>query len=114
MAQEFELHIDSREYLAALHRAVEKMKLTSAADLARFGLDVQNRARALSPVDTGRLRSSIQSVPGVEDAGPYVEIGTNVKYARFVEFGTRHARAQPFLRPALMEAAHSWRWTGQR
>ena len=40
-----------------------------------------------TPVDTGRLRSSIG--PRFMDDGLTGEVGTNVKYAPHVEFGTR-------------------------
>jgi hypothetical protein len=52
------------------------------------GLQVTNRAKRLCPVDTGRLRASIQtSPPGVNGRGIVVRSGTNVKYARFVHGG---------------------------
>lgn len=31
-------------------------------------------------------------------------VGTNVEYSVFVEFGTRHMQARPYLRPAVREA----------
>lgn len=74
-------------------------------------------------IDTGLLRNSITfavsgghaaisnyksddgSASGVysgtlPDGEKAVYIGTNVEYAIFVEMGTRHAKAYPFLRPA--------------
>jgi HK97 gp10 family phage protein len=104
--------VDARGFTKGLERAVARIKITSTEDLTRFGLGVQNRARELCPVDTGRLRSSIQSVAGTDRDGPFVEVGTNVNYAMPVEFGTSKAKAQPFLRPALAEEAGSFRWTG--
>lgn len=66
--------------------------------LARLGNRVLSVAVALCPVDTGRLRSSIEMVfVGVLA----VRVGTNVEYALYVEMGTRDSPAQPFLRPAL-------------
>jgi HK97 gp10 family phage protein len=60
-------------------------------------------------VDTGRLRSSIQTTGVRHDAGgSYVQVGTNVDYAVFVEFGTRHAAAQPYMRPAFANALSRW------
>lgn len=108
------IDVDDRDFIRGLERAVSKIKATSAQDLLRFGLGVQNRARELCPVDTGRLRSSIHSTPGHDAQGPFVEIGTNVVYALPVEFGTSKAPAQPFLRPGLAEEASSFRWTGAR
>ena len=53
--------------------------------LARSGFTVEAEAKRRSPVDTGRLRASIAT-----DVQPFmVSIGSNVKYAPFVEFGTR-------------------------
>ena len=56
-------------------------------------------------VRTGRLRSSITTVPGSNDLGPYVDIGTNVFYGRILEVeGTRAGTFYPFLGPALAMA----------
>jgi HK97 gp10 family phage protein len=72
-----------------------------AAELTKRALRVNNRAKQLCPVDTGRLRSSIAMRLEAEAGRLIAVIGTNVEYAPYVEFGTRHMRAQPFLRPAL-------------
>lgn len=60
-----------------------------ARDLAKRAIRVQNRARQLCPVDTGRLRSSIQFRLGGSIAGLFADVGTNVVYARLVHDGTR-------------------------
>lgn len=52
--------------------------------LLRAAVLIEGRARRNAPVDTGHLRSLITHEP-IE--GGYL-IGTNVEYARFVEFGT--------------------------
>lgn len=52
-------------------------------------------------VDTGRLRASYTHEVGEDARGPYVDIGTNVEYAPFLEFGTRHIAPRPHLRPAV-------------
>jgi len=54
-------------------------------------------------VDTGRLRASYTWRIGRDARGPYVEIGTDVLYAPFLEFGTRKMAARPHLRPAVNE-----------
>jgi HK97 gp10 family phage protein len=61
-------------------------------------LNVQSGARRRTPVDTGRLRNSVTHE--LTPDGLSARIGTNVEYAPFVEFGTRRARAQPYLFPA--------------
>ena len=64
-------------------------------------ITVENKAKHLVPVDTGRLKSSItykvsQSVYDITGT-----IGTDVEYAPYVELGTSRMNAQPFLVPAL-------------
>ncbi len=68
---------------------------------------IERYAKQITPVDTGRLRASIGG--GVFRGGHYPagygikigkfrgEIGTNVKYAPFVHWGTKYMRARPFL-----------------
>lgn len=77
--------------------------------LKKLGVRVQRAAKRLSPVDTGRLRSSIAEELGRDGQGLVERIGTNVEYAPHVEFGTRRMRAQPFLRPALDAANTVWK-----
>lgn len=73
-----------------------------ARHLTRLAVTVQNEARRLCPVDTGRLRSSITHQVRTDPRGVVARVGTNVVYAPFIELGTRFAEAQPFLRPALL------------
>jgi len=54
-------------------------------------------AQFLTPVDTGRLRASIEYRADEEK----VVIGSNVEYALYVEKGTRKQKAQPYLTPAV-------------
>lgn len=57
-------------------------------------------------VRTGRLRASITWRLGKDGESPYVDVGTAVHYAPYVELGTSRMDARPFLRPAL-EAART-------
>lgn len=70
----------------------------AAAAVNEATLNVQTRSKRNAPVDTGRLRSSIQ----VEtfNAGLAQRVGTRVNYAAYQEFGTVKMKAQPFLFPA--------------
>lgn len=52
-------------------------------------------------VDTGQLRSSYTWRLGSDVRGDYVEVGTNVKTAPWLEFGTRRMRPRPHLRPSI-------------
>lgn len=78
-----------------------------ARDLARRAVRVDNTAKRLCPVDTGRLRASITWRLEHDAQGLLAVIGTNVEYAPHVEFGTIYMAAQPFLRPALESARHA-------
>lgn len=51
----------------------------------------------------GRLKHSIKSVKASLDQGSLLTywVDSPTYYTRYVEFGTRHAHAQPFLRPAV-------------
>lgn len=69
----------------------------------RRGQVLHRASRPGSPpaVDTGRLRASYTWRVGEDAQGPYVEIGTNVLYAPFLEFGTRKMAPRPHLRPSV-------------
>lgn len=71
-----------------------------ARDLLRRGYRVEGAAKRGCPVDHGRLRSSITTRLISRDGMMIVEVGTDVKYARWVHDGTgiygpRHARIFP-------------------
>lgn len=65
---------------------------------------IEAAAKRLCPVDTGRLRSSITHDVNRRGRTVVGRVGTNVDYAKHVEFGTRYQSAQPFLRPAAASA----------
>lgn len=77
-------------------KAMERAKIRG---LNAIGASAEGHAKAICPVDTGRLRNSITHT---ED-GTYAYIGTNVEYAPYVELGTSRQKAQPYLRPAATE-----------
>lgn len=67
--------------------------------LNKKAIRIVREAQKNSPVDTGRLRSSITFEE--KENGIGVSVGTNVQYAKFQEFGTENMPAQPYLRPAM-------------
>lgn len=73
-------------------------------DLLRRTIKVEGQAKRLCPVDTGRLRASVTHALERDDQGLYGIVGTDVRYAPYIELGTRYMRAQPYLRPALRAA----------
>lgn len=72
----------------------------SGAAVQRVALEVMKDAKQFAPVDTGNLRRSITATGDGTDW----QVGTNVEYAVYQEFGTSRMRAQPFLGPALNAA----------
>ena len=72
-------------------------------------INVRNEARSLSPVgETGDLRQSITYQTGETGGGLSVNlnknqgaVGSALDYSIYQEFGTRHMKPQPFLRPAV-------------
>jgi HK97 gp10 family phage protein len=91
--------IDTSE-LAAL-----AAELAGAPGRAQAGALIHNRlsagrveatAKSLVPVETGLLRGSITA----DVSGLIAEIGTDVPYAGFVEYGTSRMAPQPYMGPA--------------
>ena len=52
---------------------------------------------------TSDLVNSVDSAVVVQGRGHKMVVGTNVKYAPYVELGTRKSWAYPFLKPAMTE-----------
>jgi HK97 gp10 family phage protein len=65
---------------------------------------VVSNAKRLVPVDTYNLHDNIESQVGPEGGKIVARVGTDVEYGLYVEQGTSRARAQPWLRPAAMQA----------
>lgn len=62
------------------------------------GLMAERYAKALCPVDTGRLRNSITH----QVDGKTLMVGTNVEYAPYVELGTsKNKGPRPYIRPSI-------------
>lgn len=64
--------------------------------LLAIGAAAEGHAKALTPVDTGRLRSSMSHAA----SGDAAYIGTNVEYAPYVEFGSVHNKAHHMIEKA--------------
>ena len=89
------------------------------AGMIDCAIKVVSQAKAITPVQKGRLRNSImwKSVDktgglnnsGGEKAEPLEEkggdmdvvVGSNVEYAGWIEYGTRYMAPQPILRPSI-------------
>lgn len=80
--------MDVRIDAAALNNLLRGPSGPVIIDLARRAIRVQNRAKQLCPVDTGRLRASITYEIRLDNRSPYALVGTNVFYAPYQEEGT--------------------------
>lgn len=63
--------------------------------------ETEGLAKLRVPVDTGALKNSIASRVEIRGDSVVGEVGTNLHYAPYIEFGTRFSAAQPFLVPAF-------------
>jgi hypothetical protein len=86
---------------------VRRAILVEAA--AKTGWSAPPSAPGQKPgVRTGLLRSSITWRLGADALSPFVDVGSSVVYAPYVELGTSRMAARPFLRPALQAARASF------
>lgn len=116
------IHVDGVQQLVASLDAIDRQaRAELGREVMRTALAVQAGAKRGVPVDTGRLRNSIAVARS--DDGLSAEVGTNVQYARRIEFGfigadrlgrRYHQRPRPYLFPALEaeRAGHVQRVTG--
>lgn len=106
---------DFDKLINRLNASKTSVQIATVKGVKRAGLLVQGDAQRLVPVDTGRLRTSITTTVEETPTGAVAEVGTNVFYAPYVEYGTgkrgddavSHRQdwigqaPQPFLRPAF-------------
>lgn len=80
-----------------LVRSIKAWEGDKSREVARLvvstAYEIERDAKKAAPVDTGRLRASITRQVGKNERFPSAVVGTNVKYAPFVEFGTGRAGA---------------------
>lgn len=99
------LSIDTSEVRALASRvagAGQRIGATGSAILRKTAYDIEGDAKALAPVDTGALRSSIStSISGDGRSGQMAaEIGPTVEYGVYQEYGTSTQPGTPFMGPA--------------
>lgn len=87
---------NAKDLAKKFDKDVERIKqfLEIAVKKATFLVERESKIRA--PVDTGRLRSSIQT----EIRPLTATIYPTVNYALFVHEGTRYLKSRPFMRDA--------------
>lgn len=81
--------------------AIKNIKVALSDGLVDATDVLEKKAKSNAPKDTGALAKSIDSEP-IGDLE--IRVGTDVKYASSVEYGTIHMTANPFLRPAIKES----------
>jgi len=85
------------EFQAALESFSTDLQVEIRKVLQSIGRDIKEYARAIVPVRTGFLRSSIY----YETVEWDLTVGARSLYAAFVEFGTRYMHPRPYLGPAF-------------
>lgn len=89
-----------RQLKAKLERLKDDVPAAAREAAEEEAGDLSENIRADAPVLTGHLRDS------VEYDGPRVIIGAD--YAAYVEDGTEHMDAQPFIEPNLRRSRESY------
>lgn len=112
----------------------DKLREAAKAIVKNAAFNVEHRAKDKAPVDTGALKSSIYTV--TSESSGYAEaasgagavngnatmqseeprpdratlavVHAGMDYATYVEFGTVHMGAQPFLVPAVEDERPDW------
>jgi HK97 gp10 family phage protein len=80
-----------------LPKIIVGMEEKAALIVAKTAHDLEAHAKLRAPVDTGFLRSSIRAV---RISPTHWQVIVGAEYGVYVEYGTRHMGAQPYLRPA--------------
>jgi HK97 gp10 family phage protein len=93
------MNLDIADVLASLEDATEIMPELNIA-VRDTAFNIERSAKLAAPVDTGRLRGSITTDFKPSETNPEAEVGTNVEYADYVEYGTYKMAAKPYLNPA--------------
>lgn len=105
--------IDTGPFVRAAEAALRDFGHEGESFVNGIADQVVDVAQSLAPVASGALQASIRKgLAGRTSKGPYVDVGANVPYAIFVEYGTYKDRAQPFMRPALAAAGKAGRSAG--
>lgn len=100
---------DTKKLIETLQKFPKNIQKNVMVGAVRAGANViRDEARRKVPIKTGTLKKSIVSIQRKAQNGLITFSVTPSKgkpndgwYAHFVEFGTSHSSAKPFLRPAF-------------
>ena len=81
------------EAVSKINAVGEEARTEIRVQTSRSARNIERKAKLAVSVDTGVLRGSIQ--PQFFDDGMTADIGTNIEYAPFVEFGRLAGRMPP-------------------
>jgi len=88
-----------------LRNLPRNLRARGRAHVMRTAAAIEGQAKVLCPVDTGALRASIM----VTETGEMsAEVGPHTEYESYIEFGTVHMAAQPYMTPAAEGARPAW------
>lgn len=100
---------DTKKLIETLQKFPKNIQKNVMVGAVRAGANIiRDEARRKVPIKTGTLKKSIVSIQRKAQNGQITFSVTPSKgkpndgwYAHFVEFGTSHSSAKPFLRPAF-------------
>lgn len=97
------IHIDIDPAFDIIAERYQSVNIKSATQEAieEYAFSVERESKIETPVDTGRLRSSI-----VTDIGNlHARVAPHVNYAVFVHEGTKYMKGRPFMSLGLTKAS---------
>jgi HK97 gp10 family phage protein len=89
--------VTKKDYSKDILKDLQRLQLKYVTE---GGEKMRSDAVVLAPVDTGNLRSSIQTSPAVVDGIAECEIAPIADYAVYLEYGTVYQKPQPYMAPA--------------
>lgn len=88
------------EGLMSFFNAKTKVATEAIAVIKRNGMQMQQKAQQLAPVDTGFLKRQIHLNFVIDGLNFLAEISGDAEYDPYQEYGTRFQPGKPHIRPA--------------
>lgn len=95
---------DNDKFMRGVQDHISKLQARSEADVKAAGVKWVSRAKSYAAVRTGFMKNNIVMEEGRDSKGFFVAVYCRAWYWKMIEFGTRYSAAQPFMRPAFVEA----------
>jgi HK97 gp10 family phage protein len=100
--------LNEREWGESLVRVFNQWKTNFVANAEKLAELAEREAKSRAPVRTGRLRDGCVGRMEETEMSVSAILQNEVPYAGFIEFGTRHMRARPFMRPGYAAAQNAY------